>query len=186
MNCISVTHIITIRKSVHENSPKMSTRIHQNNVHEKSPQKRNSSGQKCPQEFLKSVHENSPILSTRIRLLCPLEFFHPFETWSIKIISCIHLDNYLYVFAFNILRFLLQELKRKKHTKENHLFLFPIRILWISKLNLCNSDKIFHCGIRMRCYYCIIKVTEKKIPAGRGVSASTSNLRIVKIHHSWF
>ena len=72
-----MTHIITIKKSVHENSPKMSTRIHQNNVHEKSPQKRNSSGQKCPREFVKSVHENSPILSTRIHLLCPLEFFHP-------------------------------------------------------------------------------------------------------------
>ena len=51
----------------------MSTRIHQNNFHKKSPQKRNSNGQKCPWDFLKSVHENSPILSTRIRLLCPLE-----------------------------------------------------------------------------------------------------------------
>jgi hypothetical protein len=67
-----VTHIITIKKSVHENSPKMSTRIHQNNVHEKSPQKRNSRGQKCPREFVKSVHENSPILSTRIRLFSQL------------------------------------------------------------------------------------------------------------------
>ena len=57
----------------------MSTRIHQNNVHEKSPQKRNSSGQKCPREFVKSVHENLPISSTRIGLLCPQEFFHPFH-----------------------------------------------------------------------------------------------------------
>ena len=72
-----MTDIITIKKSVHENSPKMSTRIHQNNVHEKSPQKRNSSGQKCPREFVKSFHENSLILSTRIHLLCPREFFHP-------------------------------------------------------------------------------------------------------------
>ena len=55
----------------------MSTRIHQNNVHEKLPQKRNSTGQKCPREFVKSFHENSPILSTRICFLCPLEFFHP-------------------------------------------------------------------------------------------------------------
>ena len=55
----------------------MSTRIHQDNVHKKSPQKRNSSGQKCPQEFMKSVQKNLPILSTRIRLLYPLEFFHP-------------------------------------------------------------------------------------------------------------
>ena len=116
---------------------------------------------KCPREFTKNVHENSP-------KQCPRKFthfvnenspFHLFETWSIKIISCTHLD----VFAFNILRFLLQELKRKKTQKKTfHLFLFAIRILWISKLNLCNSDKIFHCGIRMRCYYCIIKVTEKK------------------------
>ena len=67
----------------------MSTRIHQNNVHEKSPQKRNSSGQKCPREFVKSVHENSPILSTRIRLLCPLEFFHPkiFAFWAGRILT---------------------------------------------------------------------------------------------------
>ena len=39
-------------KKCPQNSPKMSTRIHQ----------------KCPQKFTKSVHENSPILSMKIRL----------------------------------------------------------------------------------------------------------------------
>ena len=51
---------MTFKKRVHENSPKMSTRIHPNNVHENSPQKR-----------------NSPILSTKIHLLCPQEFCNP-------------------------------------------------------------------------------------------------------------
>ena len=54
----------------------MSTRNHPKNVNEKSPKKRNSSGQKCPRKFVKSVHENSPILSTKFRLLCSLEFCH--------------------------------------------------------------------------------------------------------------
>jgi hypothetical protein len=75
----------------------MSTRIHQNNVHEKSPQKRNSSGQKCPREFVKSVHENSPILSTRIRLLCPLEFFHPIFTIDLSNVN----QHPNYLFAVN-------------------------------------------------------------------------------------
>ena len=52
----------------------MSTRIHQKNVHENLPQKRNSHGQQYPREFTHFVHENSPFMSTRI--LPPL--FHPF------------------------------------------------------------------------------------------------------------
>ena len=35
----SVTLIITIKKSVHKNSPKMSTRIHSKHVHKNSPKK---------------------------------------------------------------------------------------------------------------------------------------------------
>ena len=54
----------------------MSTRIHPKNPQKIHPKKRNSSGQKCPREFIKRVLENSPILSTKIRLLCPLKFCH--------------------------------------------------------------------------------------------------------------
>ena len=79
----------------------MSTRIHQNNVHEKSPQKRNSSGQKCPPEFVKSVHKNSPILSTRIRLLCPLECFHPYCTMKSYTKSIIRVILLFIFFTFH-------------------------------------------------------------------------------------
>ena len=37
----------------------MSTRIHTKNVHEKSPKKRTSRGQKCPREVTYYVHEMS-------------------------------------------------------------------------------------------------------------------------------
>ena len=49
------------------------------NVHEKSPQKRTSSGQKCPRDVTKSVHEMSPLLSTRSCPLCPRDVCHPFR-----------------------------------------------------------------------------------------------------------
>jgi hypothetical protein len=52
----------------------MSTRIYPKSVRKNSPKKRNSSGKKCPREFVKTVLENSPILFTKIRLLRPLEF----------------------------------------------------------------------------------------------------------------
>ena len=52
-----------------KNSPKMSTKIHQKNVHKNSPKKRTSHGQ--------NVRKNSPILSTKIHLLCPREVCHP-------------------------------------------------------------------------------------------------------------
>ena len=55
----------------------MSTRIHPKNVHENSPKKRTSLGQKCQQDFTKSVHEMSPLLSTRSHLLCPWDVCHP-------------------------------------------------------------------------------------------------------------
>ena len=45
----NVTLIITVKKSVHENSPKMSTRIHH----------------KCPRKFTLIVHENLPFMSMR-------------------------------------------------------------------------------------------------------------------------
>ena len=62
----SVTLIITIKKSVPKNSPKMSARIHPKYVHKNSPKKRNSRGQKCPREFPKSVQRNYPF--------CPQKF----------------------------------------------------------------------------------------------------------------
>ena len=46
----SVTLIIAIKKSVHENSP----------------QKRNYRGQKCPREFTQTVYENLPCMPKRI------------------------------------------------------------------------------------------------------------------------
>ena len=55
----------SLLSNVHENSPKMSTRIHPKNVHENSPQKRTSRGQKCPREVTPFVHEKTPIMSTR-------------------------------------------------------------------------------------------------------------------------
>ena len=47
------------------------------NVHEKSPKKRTSSGQKCPRDVTKSVHKMSPLLSTRSHPLCPRDVCHP-------------------------------------------------------------------------------------------------------------
>jgi hypothetical protein len=81
----NVTLIITIKKSVQENLPKMSTRIHPKNVHENSPKKRTSCGQKCPRKFTKSVQENSPFLSTKIHPLCPREVCYPCKVTSMSI-----------------------------------------------------------------------------------------------------
>ena len=64
-----------------ENPPKKSTRIHLKNVHENSPQKRTSCGQKCPREVTKRVHEKSPLLSTRSHLLCPRDICHPISLY---------------------------------------------------------------------------------------------------------
>ena len=55
----------------------MSTKSHPKNVHEMSPKKRTSCGQKCPRNVTKSVHEMLPLLSTRCHLLCPRNVCHP-------------------------------------------------------------------------------------------------------------
>ena len=55
----------------------MSTKCHPKNVHEMSPKRRSSRGQKCPRDVAKSVHEMSPLLSTRCHLLCPRNVCHP-------------------------------------------------------------------------------------------------------------
>ena len=47
-------------KSVHEMSPKMSTKIHPKSVHEKSPNWVTFRGQKCPRDVTKNVHGKSP------------------------------------------------------------------------------------------------------------------------------
>ena len=59
----SVTLFFTIKQSVHENSPEMSTRIHTKNVYENSPKKTYFRGQ--------NVHNNSPKMSMRIHPFCP-------------------------------------------------------------------------------------------------------------------
>ena len=61
--------------SVHENSSKLSTRIHPKKCRRKFTPKEEFS---WTFQSTKSVHDNSPILSTTIHLLCTREFCHPF------------------------------------------------------------------------------------------------------------
>ena len=82
-------------------------RIHPKNVHENSPKKRTSRGQKCPRKVTKGVHKNSPFLSTEIRPLCPREVCHPFITTRLLFAEyeiCAHWDclgmNCLYLNYF--------------------------------------------------------------------------------------
>lgn len=110
-----------------------------------------------------------------------------FKIWSTNKKSVALIVVFIFLFFFVFLYFEIFEntsgIERRK-SKINLRCKISFQNPNLMILSIVNKDKIFHCGLRMRCYYCIIKVSEKKNPAGRGVSASTSNLRIVKIQHS--